>query len=147
MTARAISIIQADEAQARATPIGPHVRAYNYLHVGEYPEARGVWFNACDADGTLLGGLRGVVALYWLRVELLWVHEAWRRSGLGARLLAAAETRGRELGARHAGVETFDWQAPDFYRKQGYVQASCVADYIDGHALFFFRKPLQEEAA
>ncbi len=135
-------IVRATEEEARATPIGPHVRAFNYQHVGEYPAAEGVWLNAYGAGGELLAGLRGVVVLRWLRVELLWVTQAWRGRGLGARLLAEAEVRARELGAHQAGVETFSFQAPDFYRKQGYQEACCVPDYVDGHSLHFFRKAI-----
>ena len=39
-------------------------------------------------------------------------------------------------------LETFEWQAPDVYRKQGYVEASRVDNYVDGHSLAFMRKPL-----
>lgn len=140
------TIVPISEAEMRATPIGPRLREFNYRHVGQYPEAQYVWLNAYGANGALQGGLRGVVVLYWLRLELLWVDEPLRGTGLGSRLLAAAEAQAVELGARHAGVETFDWQAPQFYRKQGYVEASRVNDYVDGHALFFFRKPLGTSA-
>ena len=95
-----------------------------------------------DKDGTTWGGLRGIVVLYWLRIELLWVEKAARRKGLGAGLLAEAEVQARDLGAKNAGVETFEWQAPDFYLKQGYTEANRIDDYVAGQYLSFMRKAL-----
>ena len=52
---------------------------------------------------TTVGGIRGTVLMYWLRVEFLWVEDEFRRSGVGGRLLAQAEERARELGAKNSG--------------------------------------------
>ena len=123
-------------------PLGRRLREFNYRHVGAYPEAQVIWLNAKDEDGTTLGGLRGIVILYWLRVELLWVEGPSRRRGVGASLLSEAEGKACELGARNAGIETFEWQAPDFYRKQGYTEASRTENYIAGQYLSFMRKTL-----
>ena len=51
-----------------------------------------------------VGGIRGTVLMYWLRVEFLWVEDEFRRSGVGGRLLAQAEERARELGAKNSGL-------------------------------------------
>lgn len=64
------------------------------------------------------------LALYWLRVEVLWVDEAARGRGIGSRLLAEAERLAREMGARNAALETFEWQAPRFYQKHGYEEVA-----------------------
>lgn len=123
-------------------PLGRRLREFNYRHIGEYPESRPIWLNAKDADGAAIGGIRGLVVMQWLRVEFLWVEEAFRRSGVGGMLLARAEAEARALGARNAGVETFEWQAPGFYRKQGYTEARRIDDYVDQFYLAFFRKAL-----
>ena len=138
-----LTIYSPSEEEVRSgMPLGRRLREFNYRHVGEYPESKPIWLNAKDANGSVVGGLRGLVVLYWLRIELLWVEEGLWRMGLGSKLLAEAESKARLLGASNSGVETFEWQAPGFYRKQGYAEATRVEDYVRGYHLSFMRKTL-----
>ena len=120
--------------------LGQHLRAFNYQRVGEYPQPQPVRLNVKDADGALLGGLRAFVAMHWLRIDILWVAEAARGQGLGSQLLAQAEAQARTLGAIGCALETFDWQAPGFYRKHGYEEAGRIDHYIAGRTLFTMTK-------
>ncbi|OOG36540.1 N-acetyltransferase [Polaromonas sp. A23] len=131
-----------DEEVRLGLPLGRRLREFNYRHIGEYPESTPIWLNAKDAHGNAIGGIRGLVVMHWLRVEFLWVEEAFQRSGVGSMLLAEAEAQAGELGAKNVGVETFEWQAPDFYRKQGYTEVSRVDNYVGTYYLAFFRKVL-----
>ncbi len=131
-----------DEEVRYGLPLGRRLREFNYKHIGEYPESQVVWLNAKDSNGVAIGGIRGTVLMYWLRLEFLWVDDAFRGAGVGSRLLAEAEARGRELGAKNVGLETFEWQAPDFYRKQGYVEAARLENYFDDRDSAFMRKVL-----
>jgi GNAT superfamily N-acetyltransferase len=132
----------ATEEEVRSGVLGRRLREFNYGFVGEYPETKPVWLNAKDAEGNLVGGLRAVIALHWLRVEVLWVEESARGNGLGARLLRQAEKLAKEMGAEHSGLETFEWQAPGFYLKQGYQEAARVDNYAKGFYLAFMTKKL-----
>ncbi|MFJ8790029.1 GNAT family N-acetyltransferase [Streptomyces sp. NPDC102462] len=90
-----------------------------------------VW--AVDAAGELAGGLVGHTWAAWLHVTYLWVDGRYRGAGLGARLLTEAERlAGRDRGCRAARVETWDFQAPEFYRKQGYEVVGVIPDYPPG---------------
>ncbi|MFI8199947.1 GNAT family N-acetyltransferase [Streptomyces sp. NPDC085942] len=100
-----------------------------------------VW--ALDGDGTLVGGLSGRTWAYWLHVDLLWVDAPHRGSGLGGRLLGEAERTARtERGCTRSRLETWDFQAPGFYRKQGYEEIGRVADYPPGVTEFILSKEL-----
>ena len=66
-------------------------------------------------DGELRAGLDGFTYAGWLFTRYLWVHAELRRSGIGRRLMAEAERHARELGCHSAWVDTFTFQAPDFY--------------------------------
>ena len=82
------------------------------------------------------------MALYWLRVEVLWVDEAARGRGIGSRLLTEAECLAREMGARNAALETFEWQAPRFYQKHGYEEVVRLEGYAKGFYLALMKKAL-----
>lgn len=90
--------------------------------------------HALDGE-SLAGGLAGTVWARWLHIELLWVDERFRSSGLGSRLMEAAEQHARDLhGCTGSRVETFDFQAPGFYTKLGYTLVGTVEDYPPGSA-------------
>ncbi|MCH6160728.1 GNAT family N-acetyltransferase [Streptomyces marispadix] len=97
---------------------------------------------AFDGD-RLNGGLVGEAWGFWLHIRLLWVEESARGSGLGSRLMAAAEEHARDrLGCVNSRVETFDFQAPGFYRKLGYNHVGKIEDYPPGCTEHLFVKRL-----
>ncbi|WP_030419605.1 N-acetyltransferase [Streptomyces sp. SCSIO 75703] len=90
-----------------------------------------VW--ALDGTGALAGGLVGHTWATWLHVTYLWVDGRYRGAGLGSRLLAEAEhTAGAQRGCAAARVETWDFQAPGFYRAHGYRVVCEIPDYPPG---------------
>ncbi|MFF4547519.1 GNAT family N-acetyltransferase [Streptomyces sp. NPDC001435] len=100
-----------------------------------------VW--ALDGTGEQAGGLVGHTWTTWLHVTYLWVDERHRGSGLGSRLLAEAERIARQdRGCRSARLETWDFQAPDFYRKQGYEVVCVIPDYPPGITEYTLTKQL-----
>lgn len=100
-----------------------------------------VW--ALDERGAVAGGLTGRTWAYWLHVDLLWVDTRHRGSGLGSRLLTEAERVARtERACTRSRLETWDFQAPDFYRKQGYEEVGRVEDYPPGVTEFILAKQL-----
>jgi GNAT superfamily N-acetyltransferase len=136
-------ITPATEEEVRSGEIGKRLRQFNYSFVGEYPEVRPIRLNARDASGQVVGGLRAVVALHWLRVEVLWVDEPMRGQGLGSRLLQEAESVAKEMGAHSAALETFEWQAPAFYAKQGYEEVARMDGYVQNFYLALMKKNLR----
>jgi ribosomal protein S18 acetylase RimI-like enzyme len=90
-----------------------------------------VW--ALDGVGDLAGGLVGHTWTTWLHVAYLWVDDRHRGAGLGTRLLAQAErTAVVDRGCTACRLETWDFQAPGFYRKQGYEVVCVIPDYPPG---------------
>ena len=90
-----------------------------------------VW--ASDSEGALAGGLVGHTWTTWLHVTYLWVDDRHRGAGLGSRLLAKAEhLAATERACAASRVETWDFQAPDFYRRRGYEVVCVIPDYPPG---------------
>jgi GNAT superfamily N-acetyltransferase len=137
-----ITIAPATDEELRSGELGRKLRHYNYGFVGEYPEQHYIRLNAKDQSGRLLGGLRGFVFLYWLNIEVLFVEEDMRGSGLGSRLLAWAERQAIALGAQNARLDTFEWQARGFYLKHGYEEYARIDDCAPGYYLAHMKKSL-----
>ncbi|MER6983883.1 GNAT family N-acetyltransferase [Streptomyces carpinensis] len=90
-----------------------------------------VW--ALDESGTVAGGLVGHTWTTWLHVAYLWVDAPHRGAGLGSRLLARAERIARDQrDCTAVRLETWDFQAPEFYRRHGYKVVCAIPDYPPG---------------
>ncbi|MBO1336534.1 N-acetyltransferase [Streptomyces sp. VRA16 Mangrove soil] len=101
-----------------------------------------VW--ALEADGTLAGGLDAHTWAHWLHVDVLWVADRHRGAGLGSRLLAQAERIAvEEHGCTGSRLETWDFQAPGFYRQHGYEVVAVIPDYPPGIKEFTLTKKLR----
>lgn len=129
----------ASESEAEAICAG--LRRFNSEIIGAH-EFQSLWLAARDSDGAMIGGAVGYVGLGWLHLEALWIEPAARGLGLGAALLRQAEQRARDLGAEHAHLDTFDWQAEGFYLKQGYREFGRLHDFPRGRQRLFLQKSL-----
>ncbi|NJK27556.1 MAG: GNAT family N-acetyltransferase [Coleofasciculaceae cyanobacterium SM2_3_26] len=97
-----------------------------------------------NMDEELLGGLIGSTYYEWLCIEILWVDESHRRSGYGDALLATAEREAIQRGCKYAYLDTFSFQAPEFYQKRGYIIFGELPDFPTGHRRYFLKKVLGE---
>src|SRR5258708_29975623 len=79
-----------------------------------------LWVIARDADGAVQGGVKGRTFYTWLFVDWLWIAPPRRGERVGTRLLQQAEDAARDRGCVGAYLYTFSFQAPHFYRRQGY---------------------------
>lgn len=95
------------------------------------------------SDDHVVGGLIGETYWQWLYVNVLWVHESFRGEGYGAALLATAEQEAVKQGCQYAYLDTFSFQAPEFYQNRGYVIFGELPDFPQGYSRFFLKKELQ----
>jgi GNAT superfamily N-acetyltransferase len=131
--------VTAKPSKAERDAVGKGLGAYNREAYGRLRGAER-WVLARDAAGTVQGGAKCDIAWGWLYVDWLWVTEAHRRQGLGGRLLAAAEALARERDCLGLHLNTWSFQAPEFYRKQGFVEVGRVADMPPGAVRHWFAK-------
>lgn len=98
---------------------------------------------AQDASGNVAGGLRA--SCYWntLHIELLWLADAARGTGIGRELVGKAEAFAISKQCEKALVETTSWQARPFYEKLGYVHMATLHDRPKGHASHYLSKTLE----
>ena len=108
-------------------------------------EAAGVQFRSyryrIERDGQLLAGISAWAMGADLHIDMLAVSEDARGQGLGARLLAHVEERARLDGCTTASVDTFSFQAPNYYPTLGYAEV-FRQQLDDGSEHIYFSKRL-----
>ncbi len=93
-------------------------------------------------QGLVLGGACGDTHYGWLYLSLLWIDDSLRGKGWGARLVERFEQEGIARGCHGAWVETYSFQAPDFYQRIGYREFGRLDDFPPGASRLFYWKPL-----
>lgn len=96
-----------------------------------------------DEDGSIIAGC--IAKIYcWnvIYIDILWVDEKYRKSGLGTRLLNEIEAVALEEKCSLIHLDTFDFQAKDFYIKNGYEIFGVLEDCPKGHCRYYLKKKL-----
>jgi GNAT superfamily N-acetyltransferase len=110
-----------------------------------HAEALGVEFKSytfrVESDGEVIAGVTAWSMGPDLHVDMLGVEGSHRREGLGSALLAHVEEAGRADGCTTASVDTFSFQAPDFYPRHGYREIFRYP-LTDGTERIYFTKSL-----
>lgn len=92
--------------------------------------------------GDVLGGLTGRTSRGVLFVEVFFLSESLRGAGLGSTLLRRAEEEAVRRGCRHGLLHTNTFQAPEFYRKNGWQEFGAIPSDPPGNSRLFFMKQL-----
>ena len=144
--------IETESSESRRDELSERLVEYN-VHASEivrrrfeprHLASRPIDRFAVDGSGALLGGCtaRTEDLWHWLTIDLMWVREDQRGTGLGAALLESVEAEARTRGCRWAKLNTWDFQAPEFYARQGYTTYAVEPDYPPGHVNHLMRKDL-----
>ena len=75
-------------------------------------------------------------------IDSLFVAEAYRHKRLGTYLTNKVEQEAKALGTTLSNLTTFDYQAKDFYMKQGYEIFGVLENCPPNHHLYFLKKAL-----
>ncbi|MCB9988502.1 MAG: GNAT family N-acetyltransferase [Rhodospirillales bacterium] len=75
-----------------------------------------------------------------LYISQLWVDKSLRGTGMGRRLMDEATSIGRERGCGKSWVDTYSYQAPEFYLKLGFEEYERIRRYRGPYDRIFFRK-------
>ncbi|HDU5650215.1 TPA: GNAT family N-acetyltransferase [Klebsiella aerogenes] len=95
-----------------------------------------------DEQGNKTAGLLAITWGNWMQIQFLWVTEALRGGGLGAKVLQAAEAEAHNRGCRSVFVDTFSFQARGFYERQGYLLQMTLEQMPYHHRQHYLIKTL-----
>jgi GNAT superfamily N-acetyltransferase len=148
--------IQAMEKGVRATPelivgMDPTPAEIEFLedrlydfnsHATGMFDALGLSVLGRDAQGKIVAGLCGHTWGGCCEIRQVWVHAEHRGEGTGRRLLELAEAEARRRGCFQMVLATYSFQAPEFYRKQGFEIVGSLPDCPSGDQHLQLRKDL-----
>ena len=117
----------------RVQELGNLIRAYNRSkREASTSEPLNIFVE--DEDGNLIGGLVAETYLY--------VSEDLRGQGLGSHILQKAEEEARDRKCKYSFVDTFHFQAPDFYKKHCYEEVFRLKEYPYTGERYYYTKEL-----
>ena len=123
-----------------AQAVGRNLSRHRTGQLGAEPAGQPLCLVHRGPDGAMLAGLVAEVMLDWLFVEKFWIDDSLRGQGIGSAMLAKAEAEGRARGAVGVHLYTSSFQAPGFYRRQGYTELGVLAGRPAGHTRHWFAK-------
>lgn len=95
-----------------------------------------------DDGNEIKGGLTCRYNWGRMHLDILWLHEELRQSGIGTELLRKAEDYAVAKGCTLLYTDTFSFQAPDFYLKNGFTTIGVIEDHPKGENQYFLMKRL-----
>lgn len=95
-----------------------------------------------DQEGQIFGGVLGRFYRFALYIHVLWVSEKLRGNGYGSRLLDEIEFITRSKGCKLIHLDTWNFQAPDFYMKHGFEIFGILEGFPEGFKRYYLRKVL-----
>lgn len=131
---------QVDEPdESEAAVVGQGLRAFN-REKGHIDEVKPLSIFARDGEETVVAGL---LARTWgkcCEVVVLWVREDHRKRGIGSRLMREIECAAGARGCELIYLDTFSFQAPDFYKALGYRTDRVIEGFPHGYRKIYMSK-------
>ena len=84
-----------------------------------------------EENDIVIGFASGLTNHKWFFLSDLWVHENYRRKGLGTKLLHMLENKIQSIGIEHIYTWTSGFINPQFYEKQGYNSFATFEDFFE----------------
>ena len=125
----------------KAQEIENLIRSYNRSK-REAAESEPLNLYVEDDSGQVMAGLVAETFGNWLEIEYLFVKEDLRGQGIGSQLLQQAESEAKNRNCRFAFVNTYQFQAPDFYKRHGYKEVLRLQDYPYTGQRHYYQKDL-----
>ncbi len=95
-----------------------------------------------DENGKIIGGCNGDILYGQLYVSQLWIDEKLRGQGYGTKLMQLAENHAKQNNCSFVAVNTMNFEAPEFYKKLGFIIEFERHGFDKDSVFYFLRKDL-----
>ena len=116
---------------------------YNLSKVPNTQEELFMWINRVikNNNNEIISGINSKMYCWnCLYIDSLYVDDKYRNNGLGRKLLEEIEIIAKEKGCKLIHLDTFDFQAKDFYLKQGYEIFGILDECPENHKRYYMKK-------
>ncbi len=94
-----------------------------------------------DNTEQVIGGINAMLYCWNIMyVDILHVDYSHRGKGYGKLLLDRSESKAKSLGGYMSHLDTFDWQAKEFYEHLGYVVFGILENCPPSHDRYYMKK-------
>lgn len=94
-------------------------------------------------SGKIFGGLKAFFDTESIYIDTFWIDKKLRHQGFGTKLLYAAEQEAIKNGCVFSLVDTWSFQAEEFYLKNDYEKIGEIKNYWHDYSKIFFRKRMK----
>ena len=101
------------------------------------------WFVAEDINGNIIGSITGRAYYNEVHIGDLIIDKNHRRQDIGTKLVRTVEEEYRNKGFDKITLTTFGFQAPEFYKKLGYLLEFVREDKDPKLSKYFYCKSLR----
>ena len=127
-----VAFVVSDVDNGLPERLDEEINAFNVAATG-HADGRLLCIAVRENGGDLYAGLSGWTWGGCGYIEFFWVRNDHRGSGLGTRLLGAAEQEIRRRGCNQVALSTHSFQAPGFYARFGYQECGRTPAYPRRH--------------
>jgi GNAT superfamily N-acetyltransferase len=136
-------VVDYDPSQADNAVVTEGIIASNEKIIGERDKEFSIFLK--NDSGKVFGGIQAFRDTESVYIDILWVEESLQKRGYGTKLLGAAEQEAIKNGCKFSLVDTWDFQAEEFYLKNGYERIGEIKNYWHEHSKIFLRKKLRSK--
>ena len=126
-------------SEEKANYIHRRLQEYNSKYITHYEE-----LSYCieNENSECIAGIVASRDMDCITVDYLFVDDTYRKNGYGSKLLIYIETQAIRLGVKRIILNTFSFQAPAFYKKNGYQLFGKIEPCFSDYDQYFFKKEL-----
>ncbi len=97
---------------------------------------------ARNLKNEIIGGLYGRSLWGTLEIKTFAVRPENRNDGIGTKLMLEAEKEAINRNCRFISLDTFSFQASEFYEKLGFKKIGTETDFPKGFEKYYYRKKI-----
>lgn len=99
-------------------------------------------FSPSTQGGKTIGGLLARRLAKTSHLSVLWIAEEYRGAGIGSQLLDIFEEEAKTQVVEKVFIDSYEFQAPEFYKKHGYKVITEIPDFLGGYGKLYLSKEL-----